>query len=76
MNQTDDPNGSLDQAIELLQGEVDRLQASLETYRHLDHPRRPEIIRWYVNLLDRRQDALDKLHAMLLAQRGRGQSIH
>jgi len=76
LNQTDDPNNSLDQAIELLQSEVERLQASLDTYRDLDHPRRQEIIRWYVHQLDRRQDALDKLHAMLLAQRTRGQSIH
>lgn len=61
-------NESLDDVILLLEREIRRLKESLETYRSLPHPRRHEIIRWHVRTLDERQDALERLRLMLLAQ--------
>ena len=69
-------NRSLDDAIVLLQGEVDRLEAILETCRRLDHPRRAELVRWHVQRIDRRQDALAQLQAMLVAGRTPDEPIH
>ncbi len=65
-------NRSLDDVIALLEREIRRLKESLETYRLSQHPDRNEIIRWHVRTLDDRQDALEHLRAMLLAQRGDG----
>lgn len=61
-------NRSLDEVIELLEREIERLKQSLETYRLSEHPKRDEIIRWHVRTLDERQDALEDLRAMLLSQ--------
>ena len=69
-------NLTLDNAIELLQEELERLTVALETCRRLDHPRRAELVRWHVRRVDQRQDALDKLQAMLLADREPGTQIH
>lgn len=69
-------NRTLDDAVALMQGEVDRLQAALETCRRLDHPRRGELVRWHVQRLDQRQDALEQLHAMIVARRAPGAPIH
>lgn len=69
-------NRSLDDAIELMQAEVERLKASLETCRRLDHPRRGELVRWHVRRLDQREDALAQLQAMLLARRSPADPIH
>jgi hypothetical protein len=69
-------NRTLDDAIVLLQGELDRLQATLETCRRLDHPRRAELVRWHVQRIDRRQDALAQLQAMLVAGRTPNERIH
>jgi hypothetical protein len=69
-------NRSLDDAIELMQAEVERLKASLETCRRLDHPRRGELVRWHVLRLDQREDALAQLQAMLLARRTPADPIH
>lgn len=63
-------NRSIDDVIDLLEREIRRLQASLETYRLSQHPRRGDIIRWHVRSLDERQDALEELRALLLAQHG------
>jgi hypothetical protein len=60
-------NQSIDDVIDLLEREIQRLQASLETYRLSTHPRRSDIIRWHVRSLDERQDALEELRALLLA---------
>lgn len=60
-------NRSLDDVIALLEREIRRLGESLETYRLSEHPKRAEIIRWHVRALDERQDALQRLRAMLLA---------
>ena len=69
-------NPTLDDAIELLQGELERLQAALEACRQLDHPRRNQLVRWHVRRIDRRQDALEQLHAMIVARREPGAPIH
>jgi hypothetical protein len=61
-------NQSIDDVIDLLEREIRRLQASLETYRLSQHPRRGDIIRWHVRSLDERQDTLEELRALLLAQ--------
>ena len=63
-------NRSLDDVISLLEREIRRLQASLETHRLSRHPHRQEIIRWHVRKLDERQDALERLRAMKLARAG------
>lgn len=62
-------NRSLDDVVSLLEREIRRLKESLETYRLSNHPNRNEIIRWHVRTLDERQDALERLRAMLLEQR-------
>lgn len=62
-------NRSLDDVISLLEREIRQLKESLETYRLSNHPSRNEIIRWHVRTLDERQDALERLRAMLLTQR-------
>ena len=69
-------NRTLDDAIQLLQDEVERLKAALETCRGLEHPRRNELVRWHVHSIDRRQDALEQLHAMVIAGREPGALIH
>jgi hypothetical protein len=57
--------------FELLEREIARLKESLETYRLSNHPNRREIIRWHIRTLDERQDALEQLQEMILAeQRG------
>ena len=63
-------NRSLDDVISLLEREISRLQASLETYRLSKHPDRQEIIRWHVRNLDERQEILERLRAMQLARAG------
>lgn len=63
-------NQSLDDVVSLLEREIRRLKESLETYRLSRHPRRNEIIRWHVRTLDERQDALERLRAMLLERNG------
>jgi len=62
-------NESLDDVIELLQNEIERLQTSLETYRLSRHPQRQDIVRWHVQALDKRQDTLDELKDLMIAAR-------
>ena len=73
-DQDSEPNRSLDDVILLLEREIERLKASLTTYRLSDHPQRAEIIRWHVKSLDERQDALEELQTLILAQRDAGPS--
>lgn len=68
-------NQSIDDVIDLLEREIRRLQASLETYRLSDHPRRGDIIRWHVKSLDERHDALEELRALMVAQHKGGDLI-
>jgi len=60
-------NNSLDDVIALLEREIERLQVSLETIRLSDHPERTALIRWHIRSLDERQDALDRMKALLIA---------
>jgi hypothetical protein len=70
------PNRALDDVIELLEAELARLKVGLEVSRCLDHPRRDELVRWHVLSIDRRQDVLEQLHAMLMACRQSDTPIH
>jgi hypothetical protein len=70
------PNRALDDVIELLEAELERLKVGLEVSRRLDHPRRDELVRWHVRCIDRRQDVLEQLHAMLIACRHPDAPIH
>jgi uncharacterized small protein (DUF1192 family) len=47
--------------ITLLEAEIERLQASLETFRLTDHPQRRQIIGEHVAALDERIERLDEL---------------
>lgn len=67
-------NQSLDDVLVLLEREIERLKASLTTYRLSEHPQRAEIIRWHVKSLDERQDALEELQTLIMAQRDSGPS--
>jgi hypothetical protein len=69
-------NRTLDEAAALLQREMDRLKASLETCRLLDHPRRNELVRWHVRRLDQREEALAQLKSMISANRAPGEALH
>jgi hypothetical protein len=67
---------TLDDAIVLLQSELERLKTVLETCRRLDHPKRNALVRWHVRRIDSRQDALEKLQAMIVACREPDIPIH
>ena len=58
---------SLDDVIFLLEREIERLKASLETFRLTDHAHKQDLIRWHVRTLDDRQDTLDNLRQLLLS---------
>lgn len=68
-------NRSLDDVIELLEREIERLKTSLETYRLSSHPERAEIVRWHVRTLDERQDALEELQSLIIAEQ-QGNALH
>ncbi len=59
---------SLDDMVDLLAREIERLKASLEMYRLLDHPQKEQIIIRHVQALDERQDRLDEVKDLLLAR--------
>lgn len=65
-------NRTLDDVISMLEREIRRLKESLEMYRLSQHRNRNEIIRWHVQTLDERQDALERLRTMLLSQQQDG----
>ncbi len=60
-------NQSLDDVVEMLTCEIERLKLSLETIRLGDHPDKQNIIRWHVRTLDERQDRLEELQVLLQA---------
>ncbi|MBM4205226.1 MAG: hypothetical protein FJ194_13920 [Gammaproteobacteria bacterium] len=64
----DDLDLSLDDMVDLLSREIERLKASLEMYRLLDHPQKQDIILRHVQALDERQNRLDDLKDLLLAR--------
>ncbi len=67
-------NTSLDEVLDLLAQEVERLQVALEFYRLSDHPEKDKLIRWHVQQIDARQDRLEDIKALILS-RG-GDAIH
>ena len=69
-------NNSLDDVIVLLEREVERLKASLETIRLSAHPDRNALIRWHVQQLDERQDALERMLLLIGATQPRPDPQH
>lgn len=61
-------NTSLDEVLDLLAQEVERLQVALEFYRLSDHPEKDDLIRWHVNQIDARQDRLEDVKSMILSR--------
>ena len=66
-------NTSLDEVLDLLAQEVERLQVALEYYRLSEHPDKEQLIRWHVQQIDARQDRLEDIKALILS---RGDSVH
>ena len=66
----DEVNTSLDEVLDLLAQEVERLQVALEFYRLSDHPEKDKLIRWHVQQIDARQDRLEEVQSMILSQGG------
>jgi hypothetical protein len=64
----DQLNTSLDEVLDLLAEEVERLKESLEFYRLSEHPEKEQLIRWVVQQIDMRQDRLEDIKAMILAR--------
>ncbi len=60
-------NNSLDDVIVLLEREIERLKESLETIRLSTHPDRNTLIRWHIQTLDERQDALEQMKVLISA---------
>ncbi len=60
-------NNSLDDVIVLLEREIERLKESLETIRLSAHPDRSQLIRWHIQTLDERQDALEQMKQLMAA---------
>ncbi len=60
-------NNSLDDVIVLLEREIERLKESLETIRLSTHSDRNALIRWHIQTLDERQDALDQMKQLIAA---------
>ena len=61
-------NTSLDEVLDLLAQEVERLQVALEYYRLSEHPDKEQLIRWHVQQIDARQDRLEEIKAMILSR--------
>ncbi|XOV84492.1 MAG: hypothetical protein ACFHXK_05110 [bacterium] len=61
-----DPEPSLEDVLDLLAAEIERLQVSLETYRLGDHPSKQALIRWHVQQIDVRHDRLEEIKQMIL----------
>ena len=57
-------NRSIDDMVELLEREIERLKASLEFYRLSNSQNRDEQIRFHIRQIDQRQDALEDLRAL------------
>ena len=68
-------NESLDDMIHLLEREIERLKVSLDNHRLSKHPERESLVRWHVRAIDDRQDALDRLKEMVVAERDEG-AVH
>jgi hypothetical protein len=60
-------NRSLDEVMDLMAHETERLKVVLEYYRLVDAPNKQERIRHLVREIDRRQDRLEELKQLILA---------
>jgi hypothetical protein len=67
-------NTSLDEVLDLLAQEVERLKVALEYYRLSDHPEKENLVRWHVQQIDQRQDRLEDIKSLILAKGGN--SVH
>jgi hypothetical protein len=67
-------NNSLDDVIVLLEREIERLKESLETVRLSTHADRSALIRWHIQTLDERQDALEQMKQLINATSPPGES--
>ena len=67
--QGDNTNHSVEDMVELLEAEIERLKTSLETFQLTNHPDKRRIIAEHVAALDARQDALETLRELLDAAR-------
>lgn len=61
-----DVNESLDDVLELLWHQVERLKVGLEHCRLTEHPNRQAMIRWHVEQIDERQARIDEVQQMIL----------
>ncbi len=66
-------NRSLEDVLDLLARDVERLKAELEYWRLSGHPNKDHLIRRYVARIDARQDRMEEVKAMILA---RGDRLH
>lgn len=57
-------NDSLDELINLLTGEIERLKVDLETFRLTDNPAKDQVIAELIRAIDERQDRLEELTAL------------
>ena len=61
-----DDDLNLQDVLTMMAEEVERLKTSLEYFRLTDYPDKEERIRWHVMEIDRRQDRLEELKALIL----------
>ncbi len=66
----DNINTSLAQVMDLLAQEIERLKLALETHRLSEHPQKQALVRWHVQQIDARQDRLEEIQRLYLAQQG------
>jgi hypothetical protein len=60
-------NNSLDDVIVLLEREIERLKESLGAIRLSTRSDRAQLIRWHIQTLDERQDALEQMKELIAA---------
>ncbi len=61
-------NDSLEQVLQLLAKEVERLKKALEYYRQSDRPDREDLMRWHVQRIDERQDRMEEIKNLIVAR--------
>jgi hypothetical protein len=60
-------NTSLNDVLDLLAHEIERLKVELEFYRLSQHPEKARLERLYVERIDARQDRLEEIKALIMA---------
>ena len=64
----DELNTNLHEVLDLMSQQVERLKVSLDFFRLAEHENKEQIIRWHVREIDERQDRMDELKALILAE--------